>query len=141
MLQMLDDRMTNWLRAFLTRNAAIAGTVHVVRDDQLAIAAAINIPPKVQEITAVIPKGKGMAGIAWERAAPIQTCNLKDDHSGNVRPGAKAVDAQAAVAIPVRASDGAIWGVVGIAWSDQRELSDAELTSLAKDAATVIPTI
>ena len=43
--------------------------------------------------------GKGMAGLAWQHDKPIQTCNLKEDSSGQVRPGAKAVDAQGAVAV------------------------------------------
>ena len=60
----------------------------------LVIAGAHNIPPKVQEVTAAIPLGKGMAGLAWQHDKPIQTCNLKEDNSGAVKPGAKAVDAR-----------------------------------------------
>ena len=94
---MLDERITEWLRGLLARHGAVAGTVHVVRGDHLAIVAAVNIPPKVQEVTATIPLGKGMAGLAWQHDRPIQTCNLQDDTSGEVRPGAKAVDARAAL--------------------------------------------
>ena len=89
----LDPATNEWLRALLGRHRAVAGTVHVVRGDMLAIAGAINIPPKVQEVTAQIPIGKGMAGLAWQHDKPIQTCNLKEDASGAVKPGAKAVDA------------------------------------------------
>src|SRR6185436_506922 len=98
---MLDESMNKWLQSLLGRHGAVAGTVHVVRGDVLAIAAAINIPPKVQEVTATIPMGKGMAGLAWQHDKPIQTCNLKEDASGAVKPGAKAVDAKGAVALPV----------------------------------------
>ena len=90
---MLDPTLTEWLRSFLARHGAIAGTVHVVDDDVLVIRAAHNIPPKVQEVTARIPLGKGMAGLAWEHDRAISTCNLKEDASGAVKPGAKAVDA------------------------------------------------
>jgi len=98
---MLDEATNEWLGGLLARHEAVAGTVHVVKGDVLVIAAAVNIPPKVQEITATIPLGKGMAGLAWQHDKPIQTCNLKDDNSGAVKPGAKAVDAKAAVALPI----------------------------------------
>ena len=45
----LDEAMNDWLRGLLGSHRAVAGTVHVVRGDLLEIAAAINIPPKVQE--------------------------------------------------------------------------------------------
>ena len=89
-----------WLRAFVQQNGAVAGTIHLLGSQApqtLALNAAVNIPPKVREIVAVIPRGKGMAGLAWERDEPVHTCNLKTDASGDVRPGAKAVDANAAV--------------------------------------------
>jgi hypothetical protein len=41
---MLDERITEWLRGLLATHGAVAGTVHVVRGDHLAIAAAVNIP-------------------------------------------------------------------------------------------------
>src|SRR5215831_9023059 len=134
---MLDDATNAWLKDFLGRHGAVAGTVHVVRGDVLAIAGAINIPPKVQEITATIPMGKGMAGLAWQHDKPIQTCNLKDDTSGQVRPGAKAVDGKAAVALPVHDPTGMVRAIVGLAWMDERELSDSELSTISSDAATL----
>jgi len=134
---MFDESTTAWLRDLLGRHRAVAGTVHLVRGDQLAIAAAINIPPKVQELTAQIPLGKGMAGLAWQHDKPIQTCNLKDDATGAVQPGAKAVDAHAAVALPVHDGSGTVRAVVGLAWTDERELGDDELAAIASDAASL----
>ena len=134
---MLDETLNSWLRDLLSRHAAVAGTVHVVQDGVLAIKAAHNIPPKVQEVTAAIPIGKGMAGLAWQHDKPIQTCNLKDDNSGAVKPGAKAVDARAAVALPVHDRSGAVRAVVGLAWMDERVLDDATLDAIARDAAAL----
>jgi hypothetical protein len=134
---MLDESINRWLSGLLGRHQAVAGTVHVVRGDVLEIAGAVNIPPKVQEVTAKIPMGKGMAGIAWQRDAPIQTCNLQDDASGNVKPGAKAVDARAAVALPVHAPSGEIRAIVGLAWMDERVLADDVLSAIATDAASL----
>ena len=130
-----------WLESFLRDHGAVAGTVHTLRADDgdpvLELEAAVNIPPKVQEITATIPRGKGMAGLAWERHEPVTTCNLKDDKTGDVRPGAKAVDAQGAVALPVDDEAGNVRAVVGIAYAEQRDLTRTELDDLAAKAKTV----
>jgi L-methionine (R)-S-oxide reductase len=134
---MLDESMNHWLRELLGRHGAVAGTVHVVRGDVLQIAAAHNIPPKVQELTAQIPLGKGMAGLAWQQDRPISTCNLKDDATGAVRPGAKAVDGKAAVALPVHDSSGGVRAVVGLAWADERDLADDLVATIAGDAASL----
>ena len=134
---MLDESTNAWLKDLLGRHRAVAGTVHVVRGDILAITAAINIPPKVQEVTATIPLGKGMAGLAWQHDKPIQTCNLQDDTTGAVKPGAKAVDAKAAVALPVHDASGTIRAIVGLAWMDERELTARELAAIGSDAASL----
>jgi hypothetical protein len=134
---MLDESTNTWLRELIARHGAVAGTVHRVHGDVLEIIAAVNIPPKVQELTATVPLGKGMAGLAWQHDKPIQTCNLKEDTSGQVRPGAKAVDAKAAVALPVHDGDGVVRAIVGLAWMDERELAESELATMAKDAAAL----
>jgi L-methionine (R)-S-oxide reductase len=123
-----------WLEAFLKAHGGIAGTVHVVEGGALNLRAQVNIPPPVVAVTRLIPKGKGMAGLAWEREVPVQTCNLKTDETGDVRPGAKAVSAQAAVALPVLDGGGAVRAVVGIAFMGEREFTDAELESFAQAA-------
>jgi L-methionine (R)-S-oxide reductase len=134
---MLDESMNLWLAGLLGRHGGVAGTVHVVRGDVLEIAAAVNIPPKVQEITARIPLGKGMAGLAWQYNKAISSCNLKEDASGNVKPGAKAVDGKAAVALPVHNASGTVRAIVGIAWSDERDLADELLATIARDAVSL----
>jgi L-methionine (R)-S-oxide reductase len=121
-----------WLRGFLERHGAASGTVHLVDGDVLRLAAAVGIPPRVQELTAVIPRGKGMGGLAWERGRPVSTCNLQEDASGDIRPGAKAVGARAAVAFPVGRPARA---VVGIAWMDERDLDDAAVARIAEAGA------
>src|SRR3954469_3882942 len=97
-----DPTKQSWLAAFLNREGGVAGTVHLHEEGGLRLAAAVNIPPKVQEIVTWVPSGKGMAGLALERGESVQTCNLQEDRSGAVKPGAKAVNAQAAIAMPVR---------------------------------------
>lgn len=123
-----------WLRQWIAARGGVAGTVHLRQGDDLVLSAAVNIPPKVVAIVNLVPKGKGMAGLAFERDAPVSTCNLKTDTTGDVRPGAKAVDANAAVAIPIHDAQGEVRGVVGIAYLGEREMDDAELQQLTREA-------
>jgi len=129
--------LETWLKEFLSAHGGIAGTVHVRDGDLLKISAAVNIPPPVVKATETIPKGKGMAGLAWERDQAVATCNLKTDQTGDVRPGAKAVDAQAAIAIPVRDAGGEVRAVVGIAFMGERDFGDAELKAFEQAAAAL----
>jgi len=126
-----------WLKQFLEEQQGTAGTIHLVENGGLRLAAAINIPPPVQQVVEWVPKGKGMAGLAFERNEPVHTCNLKEDASGNVKPGARAVDAQAAVAVPVTGQQGSVFAVIGIAFPTEREFTQAELNDLMASARTV----
>jgi L-methionine (R)-S-oxide reductase len=123
-----------WLRDYVRRNGGVAGTIHLRGQTQLELEAAVNIPPKVVDAVRAIPKGKGMAGLAWERDEPVHTCNLKTDETGDVRPGAKAVDAGAAVAIPIHDHEGEVRGVIGIAYMGEHELTESELSALREQA-------
>ena len=77
----------DWLKQFLAAHAAVAGTVHIRNGENLTLSASVNIPPPVLEKTRVIPKGKGMAGLAWERDEVVSTCNLKTDETGERSQG------------------------------------------------------
>ena len=129
--------LEKWLQQFLAQHQGIAGTIHLVENGGLRLATAINIPPPVQQIVEWVPKGKGMAGLAFERNEPIHTCNLKEDTSGNVKPGARAVNAQAAVAVPVTDQAGSVFAVIGIAFSSEREFTQPELDDLMTSAFTI----
>ncbi len=129
--------LEKWLQQFLAQHQGIAGTIHLVENGGLRLATAINIPPPVQQLVEWVPKGKGMAGLAFDRNEPIHTCNLKEDTSGNVKPGARAVNAQAAVAVPVTDQTGSVFAVVGIAFSNEREFTQPELNDLMTSAFTI----
>jgi len=115
-----------WLEAFIAEVEGFAGTVHVQRGDDLYLTAAKNIPPPVIAIVEHVAHGKGMAGVAQVKKQPVQTCNLQTDASGTIKPGAKAVDAQAGIALPVLDANGSVRAVVGVAWKREGEIGAAD---------------
>ena len=100
--------------------------------------AAVNIPPQAREAVEWVPSGKGMAGLALERGEPVQTCNLQEDRSGAVKLGAKAVNAQADIAMPVRNEGGEIVAVVGGAFAGERDIQGHELDRLQPAAGSLM---
>lgn len=125
----------SFLESLLARTGGVAGTVHEQRGKDLYLTAAHNIPPPVIAIVAHVPHGKGMAGVAQVKKEPVQTCNLQTDDSGTIKPGAKAVGAQAAIALPVLTDDGDVRAVVGIAWDHERTLGPEIEQSMMRLAA------
>jgi hypothetical protein len=126
-----------WLEEFVRAQSGAAGTVHQREGNSLRLLAAVNIPPPVIAATLIIPAGKGMAGLALERKEPVQTCNLQTDRTGDVRPGARAVQAQAAIALPVVDASGEVRAVVGLAFLNEQELTPSVIARIALAANTV----
>src|ERR1041385_6987424 len=130
-----NDIHQQWLETLIAELDAFAGTVHVQRGEDLYLTAAHNIPPQVVQIVAHVPHGKGMAGVAQVKKTPVQTCNLQTDASGTIKPGAKAVDAQAAVALPVLDDGGGVRAVVGVAWRREGEIGADQEQAMMQRAA------
>lgn len=129
------------LDATLAHFGCQAGTVHLLRDGVLKLAAAKNIPPPVVQIVETVPIGKGIAGLAAERLEPITICNLQTDTSGQARPGAKATGMEGSIAVPMMA-EGKLRGVLGIAKADAYDWPTAEsdlLTQVAGALAERLP--
>jgi hypothetical protein len=124
-----------FLAEFLRAHGGVAGSVHRMVGGALALAASVNLPPPVVEAVRQVPIGRGMAGQAAESKRPFQTCNLKADPSATVRPGARLVAAQAAVALPVLDAKGAVRAVVGIAFAREGEIGETEVKRLGDAAA------
>lgn len=124
------------LQDALAAHGCTTGTLHQLdpADGQLKLVAQTGLPPHVADIVAVVPVGKGMAGLAAQRLEPVQTCNLQTDTTGDIRPGAKAVPVQASIAVPMIV-DGSLRGVLGFARADYHEWSADELAALAATAA------
>jgi len=122
------------LQSILTELKADSGTVHATGPDgALHLRAAIGIPEPVLAIVKLVPVGKGMAGLAAERKCAVNSCNIQQDTTGDVRPGARATGLAGSVAVPVLSADGRVLGVVGVATRAERTFTtDDEQTVAAR---------
>ncbi|WP_291171650.1 GAF domain-containing protein [Hyphomicrobium sp.] len=110
---------------------ADSGTIHFLESDGLLhlAAASPGMPEHVLTIIREIPVGKGMAGLAVERRAPVDACNIQTDTSGDVRPGARATGLAGSIVVPI--FEGAdVVGALGIANRAERVFTEAEITRL-----------
>jgi L-methionine (R)-S-oxide reductase len=119
------------LACVLARFGADSGTIHLLEEDRVLhlVAASAAIPPVVLETVRRVPIGKGMAGLAVERGAPVNACNIQTDTSGDVRPGARATGLQGSIVVPMLRGADAV-GALGIANHREREFTDEEAALL-----------
>jgi L-methionine (R)-S-oxide reductase len=115
--------------------AADSGTIHFVEADGLLHLAAVTLgmPDAVLATIQRIPVGKGMAGLAVERRAPVDACNIQTDTSGDVRPGARATALSGAIVVPIFRGDDVV-GALGVANRSERSFSDKEIADLTRAA-------
>jgi signal transduction protein with GAF and PtsI domain len=115
------------LRAILTDFGAQIGTIHTLEPDGMLHMKAHTpgIPEPVLAASRVIPIGKGIAGLAVERKAPVNLCNLQKDQSGDARPGAKATGAMGSLCVPLMDGERAV-GALGIASMGERQFTKDE---------------
>lgn len=127
-------RETETLARIVCDFAADSGTIHfLAADGHLHLAAAsAGIPEPVLAIIRTIPVGKGMAGLAVERATPVNACNIQTDTSGDVRPGARATGLAGSIVVPI--FDGTeVVGALGVANRAERTFSDDEVVRLLNE--------
>lgn len=126
--------LTAALAAIIAHYGCQAGTIHLVRDGVLKLAAHCNIPPPVLPIIETVPIGKGIAGLAAQRREPVTICNLQTDTSGQARPGARATGMEGSLAVPML-HGGELRGVLGIAKAAAYDWSETETALLLAIAA------
>ncbi len=132
------DNVDTALAGIIEQFAADSGTVHFLGADGLLHLAAVTagMPEVVLATIRTIPVGKGMAGLAVERRAPVDACNIQTDTSGDVRPGARATQLNGAIVVPIFAGD-AVVGALGIANRKERKFTEAEVAHLLQAARTL----
>ena len=130
----VQDRLERIVHSF----SADTGTLHLVEDGVLVLKGQVGLPPHVQEIVRRVPIGKGMAGLAAERNAPVSSCNIQTDATGDVRPGAKQTGVNGAIVVPVRDASGAVRGALGIGVHRVYEYTDEETGRLMEEASRLL---
>jgi signal transduction protein with GAF and PtsI domain len=123
------------LRATLSHFGCQAGTVHLLEDGLLKLRGSVGIPPQVTAIVQTVPIGKGIAGLAAERRAPVTICNLQTDDSGQARPGARATGMEGSLAVPMLDENGTLRGVLGVAKAEAYDWPEAETAGVLAIAA------
>jgi L-methionine (R)-S-oxide reductase len=110
---------------------ADSGTLHLIGADGLLHleAATPGFPEALLKTISIIPVGKGMAGLAVERRAPVDACNIQTDQSGDVRPGAAATGMSGAIVVPIFRGEEVI-GSLGVANRGARTFTQIEIDEL-----------
>ncbi len=113
-----------------------AGTIHWLdaESGMLKLAAHRNIPEAILHLAAMVPVGKGIAGLAAQNREPVSLCNLQTDTSGQARPAAKATGLEGSLAVPMLVA-GDLRGVLGVAKATAHDWSDGEKMLLLAIAA------
>ena len=121
-----DGGLQKALELTIAHFKAESGSLHLLEGDGLLhLKASHGIPEPVLKLVRTVPVGKGMAGLAVERAAPVTACNLQTDTSGDVRPGARATGMEGAIVVPVLRG-GVAAGALGIANRSERTFTEEE---------------
>ena len=132
------QRLVKHLADALRRGGAKAGTLHEKEGTVLKLRAAYGIPEDTLSFIKAIPFGKGMAGEAWSTGLPVTTCNLQTDPQKSIQPGARAVNAQHAVALPLKDQTGHVQFVVGFAFETGTVEADLDLDLLTNIAEQLV---
>jgi GAF domain-containing protein len=115
------------LRLTAERLGAETGTIHRLGPDGfLHLEAKVgNFPAELLPFIEKIPVGKGIAGLAVERKAPVDLCNLQTDQSGAARPGARQTGVKGSICVPLMAGE-TVLGALGIGTSQERQFREDE---------------
>ena len=133
-----DANWTQFLDHVVAAFDCTTGTLHRYdpADKHLKLVASRRIPEVLLPVIASIPVGKGIAGAAAERRAPVEMCNLQTDTSGVAKPDAKQTQVQGSLAVPVLDGD-RLCGTLGIGKMVPYDFTEDEKSRLMKLAADV----
>jgi len=126
------------LKSVMNRAGAETGTIHLLERGVLVLKAHAGIPPEIARIIALVPVGKGMAGLAVARNAPVSSCDIQSDGSGDVQARARDTGVSGAVVVPIRDGDGQAVGALGVGVARPHTYSDAEIERLCAEAGALV---
>ena len=127
----IETKLQSVLDLILKNRGAVTGTIHLLDRPQthLTLLAWHGLPESVLSLSRQIPIGKGMAGVAAQRKAPVTMCNLQNDQSGVARPGAKLSGAQGAIVVPMLLGETLV-GTLGIGMAGSHDFTKEEEAEL-----------
>ena len=122
-----------WLAEFVERNGGFVGSVHLsesAEEGEIVLVASHNLPVSVRNGTAVIPIGKGMAGTAAQRRAPVAISDFQTDTTGVAVRAGRAAGSMGSLTLPVfdEEDDTRLVAVVGLGFTEQRDFTAEEMT-------------
>jgi L-methionine (R)-S-oxide reductase len=99
----IQTRLEQALDEAIAKLNGDSGTLHLKEPDAkvLRLMASRSIPAPVLEAVRRVPWGKGMAGVAAERAEPVDHCNIQSSTSSDIHPGARQTGVQGAIVVPI----------------------------------------
>ncbi|MDR7131331.1 putative methionine-R-sulfoxide reductase with GAF domain [Algoriphagus sp. 4150] len=135
----------NWqelLETIISAFDCTTGTIHTLdpTTNLLVLKSQKGIPDFLLPKMSSIPIGKGMAGIAAERKAPVEMCNLQTDDSGVARPAAKETKVEGSIAVPMML-EGELYGTLGIAKSEPYDFTKSESDALLAIGEEIVRSI
>lgn len=133
-----DENWSQFLDNVVAAFDCTTGTLHRYDpvDRHLKLVASRRIPEVLMPVVQSIPVGKGIAGAAAERRAPVEICNLQTDTSGVAKPGAKQTQVQGSIAVPVLDGD-RLCGTLGIGKMVPYDFTEEEKSRLMKLASDI----
>jgi putative methionine-R-sulfoxide reductase with GAF domain len=131
------------LAAILAEFSCETATLHraVEGGTFLELVSQVGVPDALLERVTRIPFGKGIAGEAAARKAPVTLCNLQQDLGGIAKPDARLTGVSGSLAVPILAADGSVLGVLGIGKQQPYEFSETETARLIEIAQGIGPLI
>jgi L-methionine (R)-S-oxide reductase len=127
-----------WLEEVLCAFHCQTGTLHKADGEFLDLVIHKGVPDFLLPKITRIPFGKGIAGAAAERRAPVELCNLQDDLGGVARPDARQTQVSGSLAVPVFSPDGQrVLGTLGVGMHAPHDFTADEKARLVAIAARI----
>lgn len=138
---LLSNPAPDWqaiVNAVIADFGGCTGTLHRLdpADKLLKLVAQRGVPDQIMPMISMIPIGKGIAGAAAERRAPVELCNLQADLGGVAKEGARKTNVQGSLAVPCLHGD-ELRGTLGVGLMTPHDFTDAEKARLMEIAGAI----
>ena len=120
----LDQALAEAIRSL----GADSGTIHL-RDSGrqvLHLAASQEVPRTVLEVVREVPWGRGMAGVAAERAEPVTFHDIQESLSPDIHPRERATGTRGVIVVPMMHGMEVV-GTIGVGSRVERVFTPGEI--------------